>query len=66
MVKKAVRIIVPAIYAFSFAYMAEELGTYYAHKERGYEAFGGEYIFCTMVFVGVYLGLRFMFKILED
>ena len=43
-VKKAVRMIIGAIYAAAFAIVVGSWGICYAYIERGYIAFGGEYL----------------------
>jgi len=43
-VKKAVRMIIGAIYAAAFAIVVGSWGICYAYIERGYIAFGGAYL----------------------
>lgn len=64
--KKAVRMIIGAIYAAAFAIVVGSWGICYAYIERGYIAYGGEYLLFPIAFVGAYRAMQFVFKMLED
>ena len=64
--KKAVRMIIGAIYAAAFAIVVGSWGICYAYIERGYIAFGGEYLLFPIAFVVAYRAMQFIVRILED
>lgn len=47
--RQIVKDLIVIVYTLSVTYMAGKWAIEYAYMERGYEAFGGEYLFIPMV-----------------
>lgn len=63
---KIIHRIIAIIYAANYACMAGEWAVYYAYRERGYCAVGGECFLPPIVFILVYKIMTLLFKRMEE
>ncbi len=62
MPEKIVLLMIKVFFSYSIAYFVSPWAVWIAYRERGYEAYGGEYILIFVAFIGAYYAISIFFK----
>lgn len=64
--KRWLKEIVTAVYTLAVTYMVWKWASYFAYLERGYDAFGGEYLLIPAVAWATYKAVNVFFDVMEE